>query len=436
MSQLNIRAPDVFVDLQPSAHAGSSNAPSIATLKRRASLTFEDRSDNSVKRQREASPVREPTQEAEEPVVISGKALADDLEEELTCGCCSALLYRPVTVYPCQHYFCGSCCTLWIRNGGTSCPACRALSTSVSPSRVLQVMIDILLRADPSRGRTDREKQQADEIYRPGRALRIPPPRETSPEPTIPTNGDYARPCPHCIPGNRFGWTCPNPVPDPATEPDRAWHVDDGAPPGHAYCGNCENLLATQAPTSTRCDMCQTAFCGIGVQGRCIAASLTSQHPHGLADVGDLIQSSDVYEGFSGNAVEVDIMLDYLSAQRISPRHIYRDIVEHIQSQPRGFAPLVESDLFLDVHAVAAGPEVAIDAPRNRICRVCAAEVLLWGLRDWWVRERRKGFLEDSVTNRPDCSEGERCHRQKEHGASFILLLLEPTLTRDLALFF
>lgn len=36
----------------------------------------------------------------------------------------------------------------------------------------------------------------------------IPPPREPSPEPTLPRNTDFALPCPHCIPGNPFGWTC------------------------------------------------------------------------------------------------------------------------------------------------------------------------------------------------------------------------------------
>jgi hypothetical protein len=59
------------------------------------------------------------------------------------------------------------------QNGGTNCPACRSISTNVTPSRVLQVMIDILLRADPSRTRTDREKQQADEVYKPGLSFRV-----------------------------------------------------------------------------------------------------------------------------------------------------------------------------------------------------------------------------------------------------------------------
>ena len=40
----------------------------------------------------------------------------------------------------------------------------------------------------------------------------------------------------------------------------------------------------------------------------------------------DLIQSRDVYSCFEENTVEVDIMLDYLNAQRLTPRHIYREV--------------------------------------------------------------------------------------------------------------
>ena len=45
-----------------------------------------------------------------------------------------------------------------------------------------------------------------------------------------------------------------------------------------------------------------------------------------MSDIGDLIQSTEVYECFDGNAVEVEIMLDYLSNQHISPRHIYGEV--------------------------------------------------------------------------------------------------------------
>ncbi|EGN98356.1 hypothetical protein SERLA73DRAFT_56314 [Serpula lacrymans var. lacrymans S7.3] len=356
------------------------------------------------------------------------ETLADDLAQELQCGCCSELCYRPVVVSPCQHFFCGSCCMLWIRNGGTNCPACRGISTSVIPSRPLQSIIDVLLRADPSKARTERERMQADEIYKGGTPMRIPTPREVSPEPNFNQNGEYARPCPHCLPGNPFGWRCPQPIVDPNTDPDHAWHLDDGTPPGHVYCGNCENLLASSAPNTSKCDFCQVSFCGIGVQGRCLAAPLISQHPHNLTDISDLIQSAEVYECFVSNNVEVEIMLDYLTAQRLTPRHIYREIVAHFQSQPDGFKPLFELDLFVDVHSVAAGVDPNPDAPRSKICRLCAAEILLWGIKGWWVRERQKGFLEETVTKRPDCADGETCTRQKDlaHAREFNHIFASP----------
>lgn len=67
----------------------------------------------------------------------------------------------------------------------------------------------------------------------------IPTPRQASPEPNIPQgNLNLVHPCPHCLPGNQFGWTCPHPIADPDADLDAAWHTDDGAPPGHGYCGN------------------------------------------------------------------------------------------------------------------------------------------------------------------------------------------------------
>ncbi|OJT13976.1 hypothetical protein TRAPUB_9460 [Trametes pubescens] len=186
-------------------------------------------------------------------------------------------------------------------------------------------------------------------------------------------------------------------------------------------CGCCSAIVyrpvvvAPSAPTTTRCDFCQVSFCGIGIPQRCIAAPLAIQHPHGFSDLSDLIQCGEVYDCFDGNTVEVDIMLDYLTAQGLSPRHIYREIVAHMQTQPRGFAPLIELDLFMDLHPVPGGIDPDPNAPRTRICRMCSAEVLLYGLRDWWIRERKKGFLEEHVMARPDCAQGGQCPRQKDH---------------------
>ncbi|KAJ7189858.1 hypothetical protein GGX14DRAFT_382823 [Mycena pura] len=392
--------------------------PRVQTFKRAASTSFNDSLDASLvsrKRMKEDDNQQDSDGHAEDVVAVAGNTLlADQLAQELQCGCCSELVYRPVIVAPCQHFFCGSCCVLWIRNGGTNCPACRGLSSSVTPFRPMQTVLDVLLRAAPHKTRSERERQQADEIYT-GTSMRLPAPREMSPEPDI-NPSDYVRPCPNCLPGNPYGWRCPQPIVDPDVDPEHAWPLEDGTPPGHALCGNCETLLALPSPLTTKCDFCQVSFCGIGVQGRCIAAPIISQQPHGLSDVGDLIQSSAVYECFNSNTVEVEIMLDYLTAQRITPRHIYREIVTRIQAQPRAFLPLIESELFVDVHALPAGTDPDPHAPRNRICRQCAAEVFLYGLRDWFLRERQKGFLEESVLNKKDCVDGAECSRQRDLG--------------------
>lgn len=389
----------------------------VAGLKRRASSSFEGMQDESSRKRLKEKSVSEPSGSGTgDSEIVDGEALAKDLEQELQCACCSALVYRPVAVIPCMHFFCGSCIVMWIRNGGTNCPACRSVASVATPSRIIEKMVDVLLRSVPSKVRPVNERIQADEIYVAGGTIRIPSPRQPSPDPPLPhRNTNFVHPCPHCTPDNHYGWRCPRPIIDPEADPDRAWHADDGSPPGHAYCGNCENVLALEAPSTTKCDFCQVSFCGIGIPGRCVAAPILQQHLHGLADLGDLVQCSQIYDSFDGNTVEVDIMLDYLTAQRINPRFIYREIIMHIHSQSGQFAPLFELDLFADVHAVSAGPEPGLDTPRNKVCRVCAAEIFLWGVRDWWVRERRKGFLEEEVTRRLDCPEGRMCARQKDY---------------------
>ncbi|KAF8914897.1 hypothetical protein CPB85DRAFT_1218554 [Mucidula mucida] len=384
-------------------------------LKRRAS--FDATEDDAIrpKRRKETDTATEEEaiaaslQTSTSGAAVDGVAFTEELAEELQCGCCSELVYRPVVVNPCQHFFCGSCCVLWIRNGGSNCPACRGNSTSVTPSRPLQAIVNVLLRAVPSKMRAERERAQADAIYPKDVAMRIPPPREPSPPPNL-NPSDFARPCPHCTPGNAFGYVCPQPIADPTTDVEHAWPLDDGAPPGHLNCGNWQSLLAINAPNTTRCDFCHVSFCGINVPGRCLAINLMSQYPQGLADLSDLIQSSDIYDCFNSNTIEVDLLFDYLTSRQLTPRHIYREIVIHIQSQPLKFQPLIDQDIFADSNQVAPGVDPDPSAERRRICRMCATEVLFYGLKDWWVRVRS---LDPS---RKDCPEGGSCTRQKDLG--------------------
>ncbi len=95
----NIPEPDTNTSMDPNTSA---------TLKRRASSTFEDTEERSSRKKlkEDDEQFRDPSGPTEMNPV-DGDALADELEQELQCGCCSALVYRPVIVSPCQHFFCG-----------------------------------------------------------------------------------------------------------------------------------------------------------------------------------------------------------------------------------------------------------------------------------------------------------------------------------------
>lgn len=87
-----------------------------------------------------------------------------------------------------------------------------------------------------------------------------------------------------------------------------------------------EALLALRAPSSSRCDFCQVSFCGMGISGRCVALAIAMQSPHSMTDVVDLIQSSEIYDCFERNTAEVELMIDYITTQRLSPKQIYRQV--------------------------------------------------------------------------------------------------------------
>ncbi|KAH7106903.1 hypothetical protein BKA62DRAFT_685452 [Auriculariales sp. MPI-PUGE-AT-0066] len=333
-------------------------------------------------------------------------ALIDDLALELNCGCCTEICYNPVLVAPCSHYFCGSCFTLWVMNGGSSCPECRQPAAAVTPARHLQRIIDVVIKHDPSRARTLRERQQADEIYAVGRNIRLPSPRQATPEPNVSNSGSYFRPCSHCA--GVGGWRCPVPIPDPASDPAHAISSDGDVPTGHAYCANCDLLHATAAPSSSQCDFCHNSFCGIAVPERCCALSLRSQHPQGFSDISDLLESQDVYEIFGGNTYEVEVLFDYLLRDRsITTRAMYTEIVAILQSEPDGFSSIVVPDLAAPAHGSDGAPP-----PRRRTCRDCAAEIFITGLMKWWIAERAKGRLDLHVASRPTCVYGSKCSQQ------------------------
>lgn len=80
--------------------------PSTSTLKRPPSPSFEA-VDGEITRKRFKE---DPSEQIPQlPIASTSKynAFVEDLAQELQCGCCAELVYRPVVVSPCQHFFCG-----------------------------------------------------------------------------------------------------------------------------------------------------------------------------------------------------------------------------------------------------------------------------------------------------------------------------------------
>ncbi|KAF9519712.1 hypothetical protein BS47DRAFT_1082271 [Hydnum rufescens UP504] len=288
--------------------------------------------------------------------------LVAELENELSCGCCAGLVYRPVVLQPCQHFFCGSCVTLWIQNSASNtCPQCRTTTTHANSSRTIQSIVDLLLRHRPDLQRTEGERRQADEIWAPAPEIKIPQPRPTNPDVLLPqsrahdpTSDNLARPCPHCLLHNQFGWRCPRPIADPDVNPEAAWNIDDGPPPGHGFCGACSELHALSSPGSSACSLCKTSYCGLSIPHLCVAPSVRSSRlPQSSVTLTGLLEShsESIWECFDFNEVEIEILLDWLREGRQgSIRAVYQEMVDHIRNSGEGFQPMIAAGLFVSDH--------------------------------------------------------------------------------------
>jgi hypothetical protein len=93
---------------------------------------------------------------------------------------------------------------------------------------------------------------------------------------------------------------------------------------------------------------------------------------------------------------------------------------------------LFDQELFTEIHGVAGGIDPNPAAPRQKVCRWCATEIFLWGIRDWWIRERRKGRVSAAILDKPDCASGKSCRNQKDPGEALLFSVCDLTLTLNL----
>ena len=96
----------------------------------------------------------------------------------MTCAICTELLYQPLTLLDCLHTFCGSCLKLWFqsqasknrdpRKNPCTCPSCRHPVRSTRSDAKINTLLELILLANPGKGKTDDEKKDIGAKYSEG----------------------------------------------------------------------------------------------------------------------------------------------------------------------------------------------------------------------------------------------------------------------------
>lgn len=374
---------------------------------------------------------------------IKEATTAKALTEELTCGICQSVFYKPVSLLPCLHTFCAHCASQWIESS-RACPECKGAITEVRPSHKLQSVVDNFLKTQPKLRLSAEEMAEAD------RHNRIPPtgkvlgggvkrPRaayddedEDEDEDEDGSDGDDDDHVHHhgggfgfghrgggfggWVGGRGFGMAAPPgyvahlmpaafrpAAPAVVCAQCTVPAVADGfqCPPGgrHLGCFACKTPFPDRPlhAVAQKCEMCNVPFCDLYLGGCKSPAGVkyllpVRDHEFDCLPVGSL---------FAGNNVEIGILQGYMERAGIAVPAAWRECLDK-------FAAGTWKPDMTTVRGEVTTATVA--------CKPCAMRVfsaLLFHFR----RAVPRDALPGSIAARGDCWFGQQCRTQHKNPA-------------------
>ncbi|KAM9811004.1 E3 ubiquitin-protein ligase CHFR [Neosynchiropus ocellatus] len=328
--------------------------------------------------------------------------LHDAMKETLTCVICQDLVNDCVSLQPCMHIFCASCCSGWMLQSSL-CPICRCHVESVNKNHILNNLVEAYLMQHP-------EKRQEEEGHRNmGAEMATLPVTEQHPEEYInlvssendSDDGIYflTELCQRGDPSLRWHLSWPDHLP-PFRSISRSRQQPSSAAPRansangcHLQCHCCGELMQDRRMDAERepslaqiCVRCQQPFCHLYLGcwtdcGGCLG-------PFTELDLGD----NCLQKILNDNEYESEILQNYLSSRSMTWRDMVREACRDVRQ-----GKYTLSD-----------PGITAWCP---LCIPCASEVL----KEVAYRFRENipaSELPDEVTRRPDCCWGRNCCRQ------------------------
>lgn len=82
--------------------------------------------------------------------------------QQMKCSFCLEIMYKPVSLIPCLHNFCGGCYADWMKTHN-DCPECRDKVKHIKRNHMINSMIDDYLKKNPSEEKSKETKEDQDE---------------------------------------------------------------------------------------------------------------------------------------------------------------------------------------------------------------------------------------------------------------------------------